>query len=328
MRILCCIIASWCNGSTTEFGSVGEGSNPSEAGLEDGRMGDVEKSNDNALARAIDFIATIQDSYTHESDRFADFIWQHGISPESIHQYIKEIEATVIDGRHRRYSVETYNKYVKAMKNRIRALMEHETFRLGVVEKYQIEKTLESIPLKRIHQYAKEEDEIPTVEEMRLLLQQAPKRLSLIMEFILFSGARISEALNVMVGDIVEHKGHVTIRIAGKGGKQRSVYVPKRLYSRIMSEFDQFHRTFLFQHSGRQYNRKSVTNEIRRVSGEIIGKKISAHDIRHRIGTDMTREYGLWSAADYLGHSSITVTQKYYNSNKVSAKHIKDLYGG
>lgn len=279
-----------------------------------------------ALARALQFISSIQDSYTPESDRFVDYLYEYGISPETIQNYVQELEHTVIPGANRKYSAETFNKHVKAIKNRVRRLMKaHERSMTGL-QRHQIEEMLKTLPTRRVHSYTKTEDEIPTKEEMQVLLAQAPKRLSLIMEFLLYSGARISEALNIMVGDVKKSKGHVSIRLKGKGKKEREVYVPMALYNRILADFDQRNRLYLFQHGGKTYNRNAITNEVRRVSGEIIGKKISPHDIRHRIGTDMTKKYGLWSAADYLGHSDIKVTQRYYNSNRVSAKHIKELY--
>lgn len=278
------------------------------------------------LARAIEYLSTIEDSYTPESDRFLDYLWANGLSPASIKQYVADLETLEVEDGNRLISAETYNKHVKAVKNRIRILAKQSHFHLTPEQQFKIEETLKAIPLKRIQHHGKEEAELPSREEMKLLLAQAPKRLSLIMEFLLYSGARISEALNVRMGDIQKYRGHVTVTLRGKRNKERLTFVPRDLFDRILREFDQHERRYLFQHSQRQYNRKSIANEVKRQSYKIIGKDISPHDIRHRLGSDMTLEYGLWAASDYLGHASIAVTQQFYNSNRVSAKHIKDLY--
>lgn len=292
-------------------------------------MNEIEKaSQESALVRAINYLSSIEDSYTAESDRFVDYIWEHGISPESIKRYIAEIAESEVSGQNRKIAAETYNKHVKAVKNRIRALVNASFSHLTGGERYRIEETLKEIPLKSVQHYAKEDEEIPSPEEMRRLLAHAPKRLSLIMEFLLFSGARISEALNVRLGDLKKNKGHITVTLRGKGGKERKAYIPRNLYDRIVVEFDDHNRQYLFQHHGRKYSRNSVANMVKQHSLRIIGKDISPHDIRHRLGTDMTKEYGLWSASSYLGHSTIAITQKFYNANRVTAKHIKDLYKG
>ena len=281
------------------------------------------RQKDAHLMAAVNAIASIQDAYSYEAQKFAEHIKaEEEISPRSIQSYIDNLKELRSKHDGSIISAETYNKHVKAIKNRIRYLIQNQ--QLSVVERFQIEDFLKGIKLKRIHSSAVTEENIPTKEEMYLLLREAPVKLSLIMEFLLYTGARISEALRVENSDVKVQKESVIVRLRGKGDKERFVYLVREVYNQIRVEFNG--QKYLFEHNGRPYNRVATTNRIREVSMKLIGKSISAHDVRHRLGTDMTAVQGLWAAKEYLGHSSIATTDRFYNHNKVTARDIKDLY--
>lgn len=273
-----------------------------------------------AIARQI---RSLQDSYVYESEQFADYIEDYGeLSAKTLKDYIEQLKQLKSKQSNSKISAETYNKHIKAIKNRIRWILEHQN--VDPILHYQINEFLKKIKLKKVHSRTVSEEDIPTQEEVQILFASAPTRLGLMMEFLLYTGARISEALNVTFGDVRKQKASVVIRLRGKGNKERKVYLIRDVYDRIVKEFGG--KEYLFEHHGKQYSRTAVTNRIRDLSLKTIGKAISAHDLRHRIGTDMTKTYGLWAAKEYLGHASVKTTDEFYNHNKVTARDVQDLY--
>ena len=87
-----------------------------------------------------------------------------------------------------------------------------------------------------------------------------------------------------------------------------------------MTRFEQSSKglSFLFEHSGRKYNRVAVTNRIRELSARTIGKEVTAHLIRHHRGMVLSERFGISKAASELGHSSIATTKMFYDHGKLS----------
>lgn len=290
-------------------------------------MQDVQKIQEGTLEVVLSRITSIQDAYKPESDEFIAFIQDRGvISPEVIWAYVDRLNNRMAQGKRAFISAETYNKHVKTVKNRVRLMLKMVSTNLTDIERYRVNEVLSEIKYRKINSRAVTDEKIPTHEELGILLQEAPKRIGLMIEFLVATGCRISEALNVTLGDVTKRKKMVAIRVRGKGGKEREVYVDRKLYDRIIVEFNDEPRLYLFQHDGRQYNRRTFGSEIKRISEKTIGKSLSPHSLRHLVGTRLTRKHGLWAAKSYLGHSSVNTTQEYYNHNKVTATDIQDLF--
>ncbi len=58
-------------------------------------------------------------------------------------------------------------------------------------------------------------------------------RNKLIIKIIIFTGIRVSEAINIKMGDISEENDLYIIRIRAKGNKYRVVMIKKRTYLRF-----------------------------------------------------------------------------------------------
>lgn len=268
----------------------------------------VEKQQQND--RAIRFLETIEDSYTVDARFFARFLRENKLplSWDSIEMYI---EWLALPHQGKRYSASTYNKKVSAVKKRVRELFEHSADQSDRMKAYHIEKKLKNIKLKKTEGPKNTADRVPSKEEMKVLLANAPYRLGLQIRFLGQTGLRISEMLNLLVADCKVQKNNVRLRVLGKGNKERTIHMPSvKLFKRIREEFRG--KTYLFEHDGRQYDRIATTQRIGDLAEKTIGKRVTAHGIRHRFATDMTNDHGVHLSSKYIGHASVQTTVQYY----------------
>ena len=152
-------------------------------------------------------------------------------------------------------------------------------------------------PEKKIRHASKgvNQDKVLTSAEERCLLRALCPRDRELVRFLLATGARISEALGVRLGDVTPMEGHYAVRLLGKGRKLRTVY---------------YDRPVDFSDRG---TRVAITNRIRRASKRVIGRTISAHACRHTFATRILKSgRTLTAVSRYLGHASTSLTADLY----------------
>ena len=73
-------------------------------------------------------------------------------------------------------------------------------------------------------------------------------------------------------------------------------------------------RIYLFEtRFGNRYTRQYVSLEIERAAMRVLGRTITAHDLRHSRGTDLyARTRDLKGIAEFLGHMDTSTTARYY----------------
>ena len=161
------------------------------------------------------------------------------------------------------------------------------------------------------------------------------KRDSAILELFYSTGIRLSELINLRLGDIDLYDG--TIRVTGKGSKDRVVpfggpareAMKKYLACRNEllpenRERDVAETVFLTQ-SGKRLNPKGVNVLVNRYIGRVseIAKK-SPHVLRHTFATHMLNHGAdLRAVKELLGHESLSTTQVYTH---VSVDRLKKIY--
>lgn len=154
--------------------------------------------------------------------------------------------------------------------------------------------------------------------ERRALLLGLPLRVRLIVRFLYASGTRVSEALGVKRTDCIQDGEGFTVRLHGKGRKERLVRIPARLKGEIDAVFGERAQggtpLFLFETlEAKPYSRTYVWREVARAARRVLGRKISPHDMRHSRATDLYRAtHNLKGVRDLLGHNSITTTEACY----------------
>ncbi|CAM4165890.1 site-specific tyrosine recombinase XerD [Jeotgalicoccus halotolerans] len=203
----------------------------------------------------------------------------------------------------------------------------------------QIEQVIDTNPALRLNT-PKEERELPvvlSVEEMETLLHSPDStaqgiRDNAIMELLYASGLRVSELINLKLGDLNLDMGF--IRVYGKGDKERIVptteYVADKLNNYIKNQ-----RLTLLKHEntdilfltnrGKGFTRQGLWKTIKKyvlISG--INKNITPHTFRHSFATHLIENGAdLRAVQEMLGHSDISTTQVY---TQISASKIREMY--
>lgn len=144
-----------------------------------------------------------------------------------------------------------------------------------------------------------------------------------IFELLYSAGIRVSELTDLTVKN-VDLNQHV-IKVFGKGSKERIVpitktcveIIKKYLKERELTALKYDSKPYLFlNEKGGKITRQKVYQIIKK-QGELIGKKISPHTIRHSFATHLLeRGADLRVVQELLGHASIVTTQIYTHISK------------
>ncbi len=157
----------------------------------------------------------------------------------------------------------------------------------------------------------------------------AQARDKAIIEVMYSSGVRVSELVGLNREDIQLHEG--MIKVTGKGARQRIVPVGDRAVAALrcyLTKSDMFianHKenrksdgnpVFLNLRAGRLTARsiaRIIDREVRRCG---LMQRISPHAVRHSFATHMLNAGAdLRAIQEYLGHSSLSTTQRYTHLN-------------
>ena len=179
------------------------------------------------------------------------------------------------------------------------------------------------------------------VDGINLFLQQIDmhKKIGLrdfvMMSLMLTVGLRVSELINTKVKDI-NLNNPPTIKVNGKGRKERIVVIPKKLIDPIkkyisINNFDLQENidNYLFlNHSGKQFTRQGVgyivikyREKARLLNIELIPSDLSCHKLRHSCGAAMASSgVDITTIKDVLGHESIETTQIYVGVSELEEK--------
>lgn len=137
---------------------------------------------------------------------------------------------------------------------------------------------------------------------------------------LLQSGLRISECVNLRIGELNLEKHTVCVK-HGKGGKLRYTTLPT-LSAQLIAEYlnERFkgqridENALLFANEqGKPYSRQNLTTVVRRYIKNLCGKDyIGAHDLRHAFASNLiTKDVPIAKISSLLGHSSWTTTAIY-----------------
>ena len=166
-----------------------------------------------------------------------------------------------------------------------------------------------------------------------------------LLEVLYGTGARVSEAVGLNLGDVVaavEGTDLPLLRVLGKGDKERVVPLgglaraalaewlsgqgrpllePKKWRKRSDAE-----AVFLNVRGGR-LTRVGAFGIVKKYAGRVgLAEKVSPHVLRHSCATHMLgRGADVRVVQELLGHASIATTQRY---TKVSAEHLRRAYEG
>ena len=184
-----------------------------------------------------------------------------------------------------------------------------------------------------------------SIDEVRRILDTArTPQARAFLTTVYSCGLRLQEALNLEVRDIDSER--MTIRIRGKGSKQRDVPLPRSTYH-VLKNYWKTHRNprLIFPALGRKHAaghtatepmaRSSVQHLLRRILKELpkIKKHATLHTLRHSYATHLIEAgINLRIIQQYLGHASLETTMIYLHvtdmGNSDAAARINRLMGG
>lgn len=197
-----------------------------------------------------------------------------------------------------------------------------------------MEKVIKLDPANKIHNLKKEK-RLPhalTVEEIKAIIESfnhepISRRDQLIVKFLVATGARISEVLNLEIKDI-ENSDFEFAKLYGKGSKYR--FVP--IYLELENEIKEYIKdvrpklkgaegSYLLFPGIRRENFWKVLNKHAQNVG--IEKNIHPHLFRHSAATMMIENGAdIRIVQELLGHASITTTEVYTYVEKSKLKEI------
>jgi tyrosine recombinase XerC len=161
------------------------------------------------------------------------------------------------------------------------------------------------------------------------------RRDAAILELFYSTGMRLSELLNLDLGDVDIAQG--VVKVTGKGSKQRILPIGRRAIHALEEYLDDRQRVFLkgdvlrqepaffLMSKGTRFYPEAVIRMVKKYIGKISEiEKQSPHVIRHTFATHLlNRGADLRAVKELLGHESLSTTQVYTH---VSTEQLKKVY--
>jgi len=265
-----------------------------------------------------DELRSIQDSHRGQATKYVEYLEEHGLGLiEGYLPYVESLKHGFIDrrGETREFSASAWNGRIAGAKHRIIYAFDRSEHAGDLTKRARLKAHIDSAPTKQKRRGTIGSDKYLDWKDVKLLLERCRVRdpkLAPIIEFLARTGCRIAETIGVRLNDIKINGKTAYIRIRGKGGVERTVTVDKIFIGKVAGYY--LGTEFLFEHSGHQYNPRSITNRIKTVSEIEIGKRVSAHALRHSYArhqvVDLHRSAK--AVARQLGHSSTSITMDFY----------------
>ena len=182
-------------------------------------------------------------------------------------------------------------------------------------------------PLKKF-EYPRRPKVLPrflTYEEVLKLLEAAESLENKLIILLLYStGIRVSELVNIKIKDIDLRDR--SIRVYGKGGKEREVFFNRRtekLLRKMIRGRDQ--DEYLLKGRKGKLNYVTIERRLKRIALKAgLKKKVTPHILRHSFATfALSRGMDVREIQELLGHASLKTTQVYTH---ITRKRLKEDY--
>lgn len=144
--------------------------------------------------------------------------------------------------------------------------------------------------------------------------------------YLAATGARISELTCFKIEDVL--LGHLDIY--GKGGKNRRLYIPKKLREETLQWLKDDNRTsgYLFlNRSGERITPRGISKQLKRLAKyyQLDPSVVYPHSFRHLYAKNFLESYNdLPLLADLMGHESIETTRIYLRRTALEQRQLID----
>lgn len=241
-----------------------------------------------------------------------------------------------IDGKRVRelvvYSPHTIAIKRAAVKKRVRQLFKSMPVDFQLKLEKELKNIDEEIPAPQMNGCSVPSEKIITKKEYRDLLDKCrSNRQKCFIQFLFSTGCRVNELTGIKLTDCRNEGGFYYIRVQGKGSKkveykQRFVRIDADLYSYISQTFQG--KEYLFEtENGKRYQNDYISKQIKKI-GALIGRKISAHTMRHSFITIAIEKNPskIDAVSKYAGHHSVSITLDMYTHTQLSNDELLNIY--
>jgi integrase/recombinase XerC len=269
---------------------------------------------------------TIQSYYT-DLNQFNTFIETHHDirgTENADHRMIRDWMVYLVESGLQPRSI---NRKVASLRSYYKFLMKRKTISSDPSRKVRILKSGKNIP-----HFLREDEIIRMFDEYDFGSGFEGTRDKLLLELLYGTGIRLSELINLKVGDIDFYEG--TIRVLGKRNKERIIPLNTELVNLMHQYLSQ--KKDAFKINGTDYLIVSNTGEkcypmlIYRTVRKYLNlftsiDKRSPHILRHTFATHLLNKGAELNAVkDLLGHTSLAATQVYTHNSLEKLKKVFD----
>lgn len=132
----------------------------------------------------------------------------------------------------------------------------------------------------------------------------------------IMTGLRRAELTNLNVGDISLEGRAVAVR-AGKGGKDRTVVIPKNVIPelRVLTEGRKYNEPLFTGKGGNRLKPNAINEMFKRKISKALGRNVTPHQCRHAYATFLvSKGIPLHQLQENLGHESLATTERYLHA--------------
>lgn len=274
-----------------------------------------------------DFILGIHDNYKSDTRLFVNYCITQDLplNIESLDDWIQYL-------RYNGYSASTIKKRFYAIKTRLRLVLQTKVFEnedARTLELYNLERKSRAMKVPRRATFNVKPTKFFTENEIKELIQKSEQKTAVMIEFLYTTGVRIAEMVNIRKRSVRQESPVVySIRILGKGSKERIVFINSGLRRRIQDSFSG--DEWLFETStNTPYDERNVWRKLRTAGKKVLGKILTPHCLRHSFTAHKIRSTGkITGVSLYLGHSDIATTLGEYNNELLNPEELTNgLWG-
>lgn len=164
------------------------------------------------------------------------------------------------------------------------------------------------------------------------------KQYTTLINFLFYTGARVSEAEKVNINDVKKDNTSYYVTLHGKGNKTVSQFLPTKLYECIaelvelrgltMNSKEPLFITVNGATKGNRLSKRTIQNYMKKIGAltderieaktgvrpaPTVASRLTPHSLRHSLAIHllMTKKQPINTVKDILRHESITTTQRY-----------------
>jgi integrase/recombinase XerC len=264
-------------------------------------------------------------AYTTDLQQFRDFIAQTYELPieEAKYIHIRDYIATLMDGK---VGANSIVRKLSTLRSFYKYLCREQVVASSPMRLVKAPKASKKLPV-----FVDEQKMDDLLDSVEIFNDSFPSvRDRLILETFFGTGIRLSELIGLQDADVDLYQN--TIKVLGKGNKQRIIPIPKSLATQLTN--------YLNLKSAQPFNNKVdclfVTDTGAKVSAGLVyqtvkkylskvstQEKLSPHVLRHSYATSLlNRGADLNAIKELLGHASLAATQVYTHNSIESLKTI------